>query len=789
MEHRTTIEVRNDAIRFYARKAFDFANNEAGGYLGLQVQFYNSFINYPAGDTVVGTVKQYSPANKKWLVLYDSETIAKHKIDPASWFNFTQKECNHKILGAQKGPKQDPSDEDLGPYFHGYHHDEEDGGATKCCSGCSKELSGVPTELKCSRCSHIFHSACCDPPLSLKAVENILNDHENPWICDKCTPCDGCLNYDVVYGTRKCPVPPALFNGGSKSSIHLCAQCIPLYECDRYCVDCGHVWDDFKYQKVQRVLRWQNKLKEDAEVEKEKKKKNAKKRKRVDEDGDSDVEMSEADDKQTTSKEDGDNTSSGANTNAAGKNAAEDEDEEEVIDRTAIEPSWYHPDSTVWGYNEGAMLVCDSCNLWVHAGCAGLTKEEYELSNKGQHPIYSKEFLCRKCCTQRCQAIISALDKEDKLGLFAIPVTEQVAPTYHDVIKNPMDLQTMMIRARKGEYHNYAWVRESFELMVMNALIFNRPTSAFWKESKRFLEACVSKIFFDKGIGKAAPPGKYANGLLEASERAKKWRQAEKERVQTDTTAEKKDLVAGAEGVAVKLAPLRKPEDIASCIPFVDVRLKPADAYFCSWMESCLSCGSSGAADTMLFCVDCGEAYHSFCANAPIFSMSASAVANWRCSNCKVCEITGEVPADETMLLYCEMCDRACTLTELDPPLSKVPEGLFICGLCVDCTCDNCPNSFSEKKEEKNVKHWSTDPEKCFGCGGCKSVMDKKAREKKCIVCSKYWRKDDIDLVVCKVRRKILCDHYVACASIFGCRSIQKSCLTACSSSSETSSA
>jgi len=741
LEHQRTIDVRNKAVRFYARKAFDFANNEAGGYLGLQVQFYNSFINYPAGDTVVGTVKQYSPLNKKWLILYDSQTIEKHKIDPVSWFNFSQKECNHKILDAKQSPKQDPSDEDLAPYLFGYR-DGENEDAAMCCSACSKELSGALTELKCSRCSHVFHSACCDPPLSLKAVENILNDHQNPWVCSKCFQCDGCLNYDVAFGTRKQPVPPSLFNGGTRSSIHLCAHCLPLYECDRYCADCGHVWDDFKYQKVQRVLRWQNKLKEDAEEANN------------DEDVDSDLEMSEADGKQSTSTDGDDGTPSTANENPDRK--GEDEDEEEIIDRTAIEPSWYHPDSTVWGFNEGAMLVCDSCNLWVHAGCAGLTKEEYELSNKGQHPIYSKEFLCRKCCIERCQAIISALDKEDKLGLFAIPVTEQVAPTYRDVIKNPMDLQTMMIRARKGEYHNYVWVRENFELMVMNALIFNRPTSAFWKEAKRFSEACTSKIFSDEGIGKAAPPGKYAGGLLEASERAKRWRQAEKERVQKDETAEKKDLVAGAEGVAVKLAPLRKPDDVASCIPFVDVRLKPVDAYFCSWMESCLSCGSSGAADTMLFCVDCGEAYHSFCANAPIFSMSTSAVANWRCPNCKVCEITGEVPLDETMLLYCEMCDRACTLTELDPPLSKVPEGLFICGLCIDCTSDtsNCPDKFSEKRK-KNVKHWSTDPERCFGCGGCKSVMDKNAREKKCIVCSKYWRKDDKDLVVCKVRKKI----------------------------------
>ena len=123
------------------------------------------------------------------------------------------------------------------------------------------------------------------------------------------------------------------------------------------------------------------------------------------------------------------------------------------------------------------MLVCDGCGIWVHAGCAGIDEGGYNEISAGTHPIYGKEFLCRVCCRRRCQDIIDALHNEDTKMLFAVPVTEQVAPNYKDVIKKPMDLQTMMEKANLGEYPNYSWVREHFELMVLNALTFNRYVS------------------------------------------------------------------------------------------------------------------------------------------------------------------------------------------------------------------------------------------------------------------------------------------------------------------------
>lgn len=246
-------------------------------------------------------------------------------------------------------------------------------------------------------------------------------------------------------------------------------------------------------------------------------------------------------------------------------------------------------------------------------------------------------------------------------------------------------------------------------------------------------------------IGKAAPPGKYEKKIQKCFEKAEEAKKNEAERVQVDESVEKKDLVAGSLAATVDLPKLLpSPPDQPSCVPYTEAKMKALDAFYCSWMDCCFTCGSSGASDTFLFCVDCGEAFHSFCVSAPVHSMELSSVAGWRCPNCKICEISGDVPPDETRMLFCEMCDRGFSLDLLDPPLTSAPSGLWICGQCVDCK--ECGNK--AEKEGASLRYWSQDPERCFRCGGCGDLVND-SLSGKCQVCAGLLREDDQDVVEC----------------------------------------
>ncbi len=677
-EEVATQEVRNDAARFYAECAFHCANRRANYYLGMRVEIFRSDINYPVGAKLVGTVRQYSLTTKKWLVAYDPPPANKEQYVP-SWIQLTNKSVTYKVIDDLKGPKRklyQPNELDIFPFLFGYK--DQNGTVGTKCRGCVAECDFEnETVIQCAECTGNYHPGCLDPPMSTRTAENILKNREK-WVCNKCIRCVGCRELEIVFGTKTVSQPSSLFLEDD-CALKLCNSCIPMYEKDMYCPTCAHIWDDTRFQRIQkRVQRVRKSI-------------------------------------------------GNVKDNFQCQVVPADDDKKDSIFRwkspRSIDDSWFYPEEMdAWGYNEGAMIFCENCNLWVHAGCAELSKSEYSLTNEGKHPIYSKEFLCRTCCKRKCLSLVNLLKDNDNMGLFAEPVTDKVAHNYSDIIKNPMDLQTMAQRAQEGEYRNYSWLRESFELMVCNALTFNIGYTTYWNEAKRFYKVCTEKVFEPEGKG--APPSMYVEKIQERFKIADEAVQAEKDRIKADETTEKKDLIAGSQVLKVKLGPLEKPIDPPSCVTGFELRLSPTEALYCAWMECCFTCGSSGAADTMLFCVDCGEGYHSFCAMAPIHSMNEAAVSGWRCPNCKLCEITGEVTDDETKLLYCEMCDRAFSMDRIEPPLSKVPSGLWICGQCVDCV--ECENRHYNGVVSRAF--WSKDPSICRGCGGGEKELKPKVK-------------------------------------------------------------
>lgn len=63
--------------------------------------------------------------------------------------------------------------------------------------------------------------------------------------------------------------------------------------------------------------------------------------------------------------------------------------------------------------------------------------------------LQGDEYLCPLCRISITQRVVCELQAADLLGIFACPVTETVAKNYFDIIRHPMDLQTMATKSSR----------------------------------------------------------------------------------------------------------------------------------------------------------------------------------------------------------------------------------------------------------------------------------------------------------------------------------------------------
>jgi bromodomain-containing protein 7/9 len=61
----------------------------------------------------------------------------------------------------------------------------------------------------------------------------------------------------------------------------------------------------------------------------------------------------------------------------------------------------------------------------------------------------------------------------DPIGIFADPVTDDIAPGYSSLIRNPMDFSTIRQKLNKLEYLSLYGLREDLELMCINCTKYN----------------------------------------------------------------------------------------------------------------------------------------------------------------------------------------------------------------------------------------------------------------------------------------------------------------------------
>jgi histone acetyltransferase len=82
-----------------------------------------------------------------------------------------------------------------------------------------------------------------------------------------------------------------------------------------------------------------------------------------------------------------------------------------------------------------------------------------------------------------CLHILERLVEFKSSWPFLKPVKKEEVPDYYDVIKNPMDFQTMREKVLAGEYRNREQYIEDVQLICDNARLYNTKSTIYYKSA------------------------------------------------------------------------------------------------------------------------------------------------------------------------------------------------------------------------------------------------------------------------------------------------------------------
>ena len=397
-----------------------------------------------------------------------------------------------------------------------------------------------------------------------------------------------------------------------------------------------------------------------------------------------------------------------------------------------------------------ACLKCSACGKWVHPECDGVKKEGRRREDSAvDEAVGSDEekadggasYRCPSCRREDMKRMVSALKAWDPAGIFVHPISEEFAPNYYDLIPREKSVcfDVMEARIRRKAYDRVQQVREDFELMCANAFVYNAVGDEVWKCTETLFEKGEAYLESDWRETRAS---EYVEKI--ATVRASKTKLST--RPEASTSAKQASLEASkmvryieecklSGGKLEACTPLAGPYSVVE-VPMVAERILPRYSSTISY-DVCLSCGSSGDRDRMLFCADCGECYHVYCVNLS-GTVTHEMRCGWRCSNCKVCEVCGaaltSLLGNGEVVCSCNRCDRsfhkACLQYTDEENLN-----LFVCGHCF--ACKKCGKRGS-------ATTWSYHKDYCREC------YAKEERFRECAVCGKPWSSSDVDMAFCE---------------------------------------
>ncbi|XP_069096951.1 histone acetyltransferase KAT6B isoform X1 [Pleurodeles waltl] len=86
--------------------------------------------------------------------------------------------------------------------------------------------------------------------------------------------------------------------------------------------------------------------------------------------------------------------------------------------------------------------------------------------------------------------------------------------------------------------------------------------------------------------------------------------------------------------------------------------------------------------EELISCADCGSSGHPSCLKfCPELTSNVKAL-RWQCIECKTCSSCRIQGKNADNMLFCDSCDRGFHMECCDPPLSRMPKGIWICQVC-----------------------------------------------------------------------------------------------------------
>lgn len=83
--------------------------------------------------------------------------------------------------------------------------------------------------------------------------------------------------------------------------------------------------------------------------------------------------------------------------------------------------------------------------------------------------------------------LLKLLQKKDSNSFFAVPVNDQYAPGYSQIIKTPMDFSTIRSKLNEGSYSTLFLFKRDFELMCTNAMTYNTNDTIYYVSARKLL--------------------------------------------------------------------------------------------------------------------------------------------------------------------------------------------------------------------------------------------------------------------------------------------------------------